>query len=56
MGHSRETDETWLQQIHVIPTFDGKEHLDDTSCWCEPCLDYRDPHTGKTVWVHRCLQ
>lgn len=32
--------------------WDG-EHLEDETCWCQPALTYRDPHTGSKVWTHR---
>lgn len=32
--------------IHVIPLNDEREHELDSSCWCEPRLDFVDPETG----------
>ncbi len=32
------------------------EHIDSENCWCEPELDYTDPDTGVSVYVHRRTQ
>ena len=32
------------------------EHIDSETCWCEPELDYTDPDTGVSVYVHRRAQ
>ena len=28
-------------------------HGSDASCWCLPVLDYTDPETGASVYVHQ---
>lgn len=28
-------------------------HVESADCWCGPTLDYTDPDTGVSVWVHR---
>jgi hypothetical protein len=33
-----------------------REHIDSENCWCEPELDYTDPDTGVSVYVHRRVQ
>ena len=33
-----------------------REHIDSENCWCEPELDYTDPDTGVSVYVHRRTQ
>jgi hypothetical protein len=33
-----------------------REHIDSETCWCEPELDYTDPDTGVSVYVHRRVQ
>jgi hypothetical protein len=32
------------------------EHIDSENCWCEPELDYTDPVSGVSVYVHRRVQ
>lgn len=32
------------------------EHVPLSTCWCEPYIDYTDPDTGASVWVHRDLR
>jgi hypothetical protein len=32
------------------------EHIASETCWCEPELDYTDPDTGVSVYVHRRVQ
>jgi len=32
------------------------EHIDSETCWCKPELDYTDPDTGVSVYVHRRTQ
>jgi hypothetical protein len=32
------------------------EHIDSETCWCEPELNYTDPETGVSVYVHRRAQ
>jgi len=32
------------------------EHINNETCWCEPELDYTDPDTGVSVYVHRGTQ
>ena len=32
------------------------EHIDSETCWCKPALDYTDPDTGVSVYVHRRTQ
>lgn len=29
-----------------------KEHRQSQDCWCSPTLDFVDPETGNSVWVH----
>jgi hypothetical protein len=41
-----------------IPEVAGKpvgkrEHITDSSCWCHPELNYKDPDNGAEVWVHK---
>jgi hypothetical protein len=33
-----------------------REHIDSETCWCKPELDYTDPDTGVSVYVHRRAQ
>ncbi len=33
-----------------------REHIDSETCWCKPELDYTDPDTGVSVYVHRRVQ
>ena len=33
-----------------------RDHIDNETCWCEPELDYTDPDTGVSVYVHRRVQ
>jgi len=32
------------------------EHISSETCWCKPELDYTDPDTGVSVYVHRRTQ
>lgn len=33
-----------------------REHIASAACWCEPTEEFRDPHTGAAVIVHRRMQ
>lgn len=33
--------------INVVPVNDEADHIEDTYCWCEPRVDYRDPDSGE---------
>jgi hypothetical protein len=33
-----------------------REHIDSETCWCKPEVDYTDPDTGVSVYVHRKTQ
>jgi len=33
-----------------------REHIASETCWCKPELDYTDPDTGVSVYVHRGTQ
>lgn len=30
-----------------------REHIADADCWCIPIIDYTDPETGVSVYIHR---
>lgn len=34
----------------------SREHIASENCWCHPELDYVDPETGASVYVHRRQQ
>jgi len=43
--------------IHVMPTGGlNPVHAENSHCWCQPELHYRDEFTLKEVWVHREIQ
>ena len=33
-----------------------RKHIASETCWCKPELDYTDPDTGVSVYVHRRTQ
>lgn len=33
-----------------------REHIASSACWCQPEVDYTDPITGVSVFVHRSTQ
>lgn len=33
-----------------------RQHVARADCWCEPTVDYTDPDTGVSVFVHRQVQ
>lgn len=30
-----------------------REHITAADCWCLPTIDYTDPETGISVFIHR---
>lgn len=38
----------WEAQTCATP----RVHIESPECWCKPTLDYRDPKTGRELWVH----
>ena len=40
----------------VRPCKAHRQHDADPGCWCEPTIEYKDPDTGATVWVHKEVQ
>lgn len=48
-----ESDEK-VVRYHVYPL--SKVHQQSEYCWCEPEMIYKDPDTGKEVWVHKEIQ
>ena len=44
-----------LQQIGALSrsVLGPAEHVASAGCWCSPEVDYKDPDTGATVYVHR---
>lgn len=44
--------------VDVVEAATGQagEHITSKDCWCEPEVDYKDPDTGATVYVHRNQQ
>jgi hypothetical protein len=34
------------EDVHIIPTFDVREHTSARSCWCKPTDE------GGGIWVH----
>lgn len=49
----RERKDTDKDNYHVIPTFDGYEHIADEVCVCEPYL--KEELEDRKVWVHRIM-
>lgn len=41
--------------VHVMPNY-GPPHDSSDECWCEPEVEYTDPDTDRTVWLHKELQ
>ena len=29
------------------------KHINSSTCWCDPTLEYKDPENGNKVWLHR---
>ncbi len=41
-----------LKRQHAL-LYPNREHEASASCWCHPEIDYVDPATGNTVYVHK---
>lgn len=41
--------------VQVTPEVEAVElaHVFESTCWCQPVIDYEDPITGARVYVHR---
>jgi hypothetical protein len=37
----------------AVESVDHREHDLSADCWCRPLLDYTDPDTGVSVYVHK---
>ncbi len=44
---------TEAQRANVLSIEVRLAHTITADCWCEPEVDYVDPDTGATVYVHR---
>ena len=33
-----------------------RQHVGSADCWCGPAVEFKDPETGASVWVHRMVQ
>jgi hypothetical protein len=40
-----------MEDLHVVPLRDWKEHQSSSSCWCRP----RQCEDEPSVWVHNSL-
>lgn len=40
----------------AAPQLTKREHEASADCWCEPEIDYTDPDTGISVYVHKDVQ
>lgn len=43
-----------LAKQHAV-IFQRVDHVADEKCWCNPEIDYVNPDTGATVYVHKSL-
>ena len=42
-----------LDDAHVIPIEDLREHEDSRECWCQPCFDRSD--IGRVIVIHNSM-
>lgn len=40
---------------HVVPVNDLREHVTNSSCWCQPVEDGDCDHLPYRVWIHNSL-
>ena len=40
------------EAIRLVPRRVRRPHVESSGCWCNPTLYYRDPKTGRELWVH----
>lgn len=45
-----------VKTVNVVPDEDIIEHDTDSTCPCQPKLNYRCPDTQREIWVHNCLK
>lgn len=33
-----------------------RQHIGSADCWCSPTVEFKDPVSGVSVWVHKQVQ
>jgi hypothetical protein len=46
-------DKDWMGTQCSVPDSPKFSHLESAECPCVPTLDYVDPDTGTSVWLHK---
>lgn len=49
---AEKTDEYEVEEMHIVPTGDLKEHVGTSSCWCNP---YLDAEADFPLFIHNAL-